>query len=167
MEALAIFDRKGELVESNGRPSVFIFVDFECPACKHYHQTVVRTLLDTPSISVKFVHFPLTNPNAIPATIASNCAANQGRFSQFVDVAYAHQGDFGTISWSDLAAEAGVPDLTLFQSCTADPNERQAVISSRSVGDLIGVNGTPAIAIAGRLHPRPLSGDAIRNFLES
>ncbi len=96
------------------------FSDFECPFCIKWHQEVWPQLNAAYGNKIKFIYrdFPLVDihPNALPAAIAANCAAQQGQFWAFHDLLFA-----GQMELSDLAYEAYATRLELnlaeFKQC--------------------------------------------------
>lgn len=64
------------------------FSDFDCPFCKRFHPTMTQLLDEYPD-KVRWVyrHLPLTDlhPNAAKKALASECAAEQGKFWEFAD----------------------------------------------------------------------------------
>jgi len=70
---------------------VMEFSDLQCPACKLVHAQVTKPLLQNygNKIRFEFKHFPLRNIHtyALSAAMASECAADQGKFWEFIDIA--------------------------------------------------------------------------------
>lgn len=106
--------------------------------------------------SLTLVHFPLSIHRFAPsAARASECALREGRFHEFVSVAYASQDSFGLKPWTRMAAEAGVVDTALFTRCTSDPTTASAVDSGSAMATRLKLTGTPAISINGWVFTRP------------
>ncbi|MGH7468760.1 MAG: DsbA family protein [Pseudomonas sp.] len=133
------------------------FADLECPYCRRFQQQIdsafskqqlrVRTL---------YVHFPLRNHKfAMPAAIASECAAEQGRFGAFVKSVYYKQDSLGLKSWSSFAYDAGAFDSTSFRTCLARGAVSERVAQGMEIGRRLGVRGTPTVIISGWLFNRP------------
>lgn len=86
------------------------FADLQCPACKTAHALLTKPLLEKykGSIRFEFKHFPLTNSHshALKAAEASECAADQGKFWEYIDVVYAHQDDLAKEPYEEWASTA-------------------------------------------------------------
>jgi protein-disulfide isomerase len=128
------------------------FTDYQCPYC-HRAQDVVERILDEYSGRVRFVHldFPLDNhAGAVPAARAARCAGEQGRFWDF------HRSlmkERGTLDNADLEARAaGLKlDAGKFARCLASDRYDEEIRAELDLGSGIGVTGTPAYFINGRM----------------
>lgn len=114
-----------------------------------------------------FLHYPLDmHPQAVPAALGAECAGEQGRFAEYLDVVYAEQDSLGNREWASLAARAGVPDTVAFNGCMAQEFGRDVIDRGKELGRRIGVNGTPTVIVNGwLLRPTPydtLSGVVAR-----
>lgn len=86
-----ITDKDHKTGASNGRITIVEFSDFECPYCSRYKATTDQILEAYPDdVTVVFKHFPLSfHQYAKPAAIASECAAEQGKFWEMYDELFA------------------------------------------------------------------------------
>ncbi|MGQ0765436.1 MAG: DsbA family protein [Gemmatimonadota bacterium] len=99
--------------------TVVEFTDLECPFCARFHE-VYRSLVvqHGANLSLVFVHFPLPSHRfAKPAAQAAECAAEAGRFAQFVDLVFQKQDSLGLLSFTSMAARPAW--LTRFLSTDA------------------------------------------------
>ncbi len=84
------------------------YSDIECPFCSRYHDTM-KQIIDLYGDDVRWVyrHFPLDqlHPNARPVAIASECAAEQGAFWEFVDLASTRQGNLNESGIQQVAED--------------------------------------------------------------
>jgi protein-disulfide isomerase len=97
-------------------------------------------------------HFPLSiHPGAERTHLASECAAEQGKFWEYHNKIF--QSTTGDYSDEILTGYAKELDLnnSKFKSCLASEKYRDKVIQDMAKGDAIGVEGTPAVFINGRL----------------
>ena len=140
------------LGDTSGRLQLVEFSDLQCPACKVFHRTTLPALIERfgAELSVRLVHFPITSHRfAMPAARASECAAHQGRFGEFVALAFAMPESLGVRSWTDFAREAGVRDTTAFVACLGNPRATQLADSGRALGERLRIRGTPTILVNG------------------
>lgn len=133
------------------------FADLQCPACKGAQPAIVKPLLEKygSAIRYEFRHFPLRQVHAFAeeAAEASECAADQGKFWEFVNDTYENQSK---ISRKDLFArgeKVGIKDRDLFERCIKSRIKRDAVQLDFVEGTKRGVNGTPTFFIAGEKAP--------------
>ncbi len=128
------------------------FTDYQCPFC-HRAQAVLDQLLTRYKGRVRLVHlaFPLEgHPGAVPAAKAARCAAEQGKFREY------HHGLMtapGLLDDADLKARAAKVGLKAaeFGSCLASDRHEAAIRASFEQGAALGVSGTPAYFINGRM----------------
>jgi protein-disulfide isomerase len=129
------------------------FEDFQCPFCKKVNDTVQR-VVDRYKDQVKLVHhdFPLQplHPAAWKAHEAARCAADQGKFWQFRDLLYKNAP---AASLEDLKGYASGLGLNMdhFTSCLGSGKFTAAVQRDEEEGERVGVQGTPAFFVNGRL----------------
>jgi protein-disulfide isomerase len=136
----------------DARITIVEFADYQCPFC-HRAQSTVDKVMSTYAGKVQLVHrdFPLDgHPNAFPAARAARCAAEQGRFWDYHRSLMVETGD---LSEADLKrrAEALKLDLVRFGACLASDRYDKAIQESLDAGLKLGVTGTPAFFVNGRL----------------
>ena len=133
------------------------FGDLQCPACKAAHTSIVKPLLakEGNAIRYEFRHFPLRNIHAFAeeAAEAAECAADQGKFWEFLDDNYENQSK---LSRKDLVARAGkvgVADTALFTRCIKSRIKKNAIQKDYEEGLKRGVQGTPTFFVGGEKVP--------------
>jgi protein-disulfide isomerase len=141
---------------TKGQPNAPIemieFSDFQCPYCQRAHATVEQVLANYGD-RIKFVyrHYPVQgHPNAKPAAEASECAKEQGKFWPFHDRLFANTSKLSDADLKDHAAAVGV-NTAAFNACVDSHKYRSVVEADARDGDAVGVNGTPAFYINGRM----------------
>jgi protein-disulfide isomerase len=131
--------------------TIVAFTDFECPACRSFHQRLAAVRRDLPgSASLRMIHYPLDNHRfARPAARAASCAARQGRLAAMYDLLFEKQDSLGLKSWSAFAADAGVADTMAFLRCNKSNDAVPEVEQGRSLGKELMIAGTPTLIING------------------
>ncbi|OFV90915.1 MAG: hypothetical protein A3H95_10850 [Acidobacteria bacterium RIFCSPLOWO2_02_FULL_64_15] len=128
------------------------FSDFECPFCLRAHPTVQQVLASYgDKIRFTYRHYPLSNhPHARPAAEASQCAAEQGQFWPYHDLLFA---DPSRLTDADLKARAVQLGLNAaqFNACVDTRKFKDDVDADVRAADAVGVDGTPAFLINGRM----------------
>jgi protein-disulfide isomerase len=137
---------------ANAPVTIVEFTDYQCPYC-HRAQAVVDQLLSQYSGRIRFVHldFPLDgHPGAVPAARAARCAGEQGRFWEYHrDLMTAP----GSLDAADLARRADALRLnrSSFDACVSSGRHDDAIQASLRQGEELGVSGTPAYFVNGRM----------------
>lgn len=131
--------------------TVVEFADFQCPYCKQA-TAVVDRILERYEGQVRVVYrdFPL-QPAGVSREIAEGgvCAAEQDRFWDYHDRAFAQQSSLSAASPSELAGELGL-DTEAFAECLESEATAASVERSRAGAERLGVSGTPSFFVNGR-----------------
>jgi protein-disulfide isomerase len=137
---------------ASARVTVVEFADYQCPYC-HRAQSVIDQVLSRYAGKIRFVHldFPLDgHPGAVPAARAARCAGEQGKFWEY------HRGLMtapGSLDAADLARRAATLHLdeSSFEACLSSGRHDGAIQASLRQGEELGVSGTPAYFVNGRM----------------
>ena len=132
--------------------TLVMYGDFECPYCGRAYP-VVKRLQESLGQDLRFVyrHFPISSRHryAQIAAEASEAAAAQGAFWEYVDKLYANQGSLDPKSLSLFAADLGL-DTDRFNQELDRRVYSDRVAEDLDSGIMSGVNGTPTFYIEGR-----------------
>ncbi len=137
---------------ASARVTVVEFTDYQCPFC-HRAQAVVDQVLQRYSGRIRFVHldFPLDgHPQALPAARAARCAGEQGKFWEYHRDLMTSPGALDAADLQRRAAALRL-DASSFDACVSSGRYDQAIEASLREGDEVGVTGTPAYFINGRM----------------
>jgi len=135
----------------DGVIQVMEFSDLQCPACRAAHTKVTLPLLEQYGNVVRFEykHFPLQSHRfAMDAAQASECAADQGKFWEYVGKVFEHQDSLGFDSIVAWAGELGL-DVDLFERCWKSRAKKGIALSDYREGRELGVRGTPTFFVDG------------------
>jgi protein-disulfide isomerase len=137
------------------------YADMQCPACQAAYDLINKPLLAKYGSKVRFEfkHFPLKNIHryAFEAAQASECAADQGKFWEFIDLAYAKQKSLSSTALREWATELKL-DGALFDRCVSSGIKEKVVNDDFAQGSKIGVDSTPSFFV---------NGKRVRNTLEA
>jgi protein-disulfide isomerase len=149
-------------VSTDGAPSkggatapvtIIEFSDFHCPFCKR----VLPTLAQLESqygeqVKLVFRDYPIDklHPGARKAHEAARCADEQGKFWAYHDILFAHAPKVRPEQLKAYAQEVGL-DVAAFEQCLSSGKYQTAVQNDIDEGSRVGVTGTPAYFINGRL----------------
>ncbi|NOS66901.1 MAG: thioredoxin domain-containing protein [Candidatus Peribacteraceae bacterium] len=143
------------------------YADLECPACRTANTAIVQPLLQkyATQIRYEFKHFPLRSLHRFTMDLAeaSECAADQGKFWEYVDAAFENQSELKSGS-ATTWGEALVGDTSLFSRCVRSHIKKDAVMADYDEGVARGVLGTPTFYVNGTQTPATL--DALSAAIE-
>lgn len=126
--------------------------DFQCPACGSAYTIINQPLLAKyeSKIRFEFKHFPLRtiHVNAYEAAQAAECAADQGKFWEFVDMDYQQQKDLSSTMLRTWGAALGL-NADLFDRCIRSEIKGATIMADEAEGEKLGVSGTPAYFVNG------------------
>jgi protein-disulfide isomerase len=130
------------------------FADFQCPFCSVASKTIESALAKEPGrFYVEFHHLPLPgHSSARAASLAAECAADQGKFESLYFALYRDQANIGKASWVEFAKRAGIQDISAFRKCVANEQHAQHIDEDIQVAAGIGVLGTPTWIVADSLY---------------
>jgi protein-disulfide isomerase len=143
----------------NAKVTIVEYSDFQCPFCSRGYQTMENQVLKDYGDKVMFIYknFPLPmHPWAEPAAVASECALQQKpeAFWKLYNYYFSNQRDITKDNIKDKSLEAlkddGI-DAAKFTDCFDNKKTLDLVKADQSEGSSVGVNGTPAFIINGRL----------------
>jgi protein-disulfide isomerase len=132
---------------------VVVFWDFECRYCRRFKATLDELLARQPtSVAIVYRHFPISRVGfSVPAAIAAECAAQQGRFDRFSELLFAAQDTLRRLSFEVTAVSADVHDTAAFHACRADPATRRRVDEDVRTGVELGIAATPSVLVGNEL----------------
>lgn len=153
-------DLKGRPTKGPAAAKVTIveYSDFQCPFCARGYQTMENQVLAEYKDKVRMVykHFPLPmHPWAEPAAVASDCVFKQNpdAFWKVYNYLYSNQKDVSPQNVKEkitAAAGEGI-DTAKLNECIDKQETLGQVKTDQAEGSSVGVNGTPAFIINGRL----------------
>lgn len=139
--------------------TIIEFSDFQCPFCAKFHMQTLPTIMDEyinkGTVKLVFRDFPIQNihPNAVPASIAAECANEQGKFEQMYHTLFKKQKEWSNLETSYAIAlfNQYASELQLneekFDSCIKNVKYIEEVQKDLDEGRTFGVTGTPGFFI--------------------
>lgn len=131
------------------------FADFQCPACRAavpLTNSIMTQYGDR--VMLVFRVYPLNmHKNAVPAAIAAEAAAAQGKFWEMHDSLYEHQDEWAEslapkTHFIAYATTLGL-NVEQFKKDLDNPALKEAVTKDRDAGDKLKLQGTPTFIING------------------
>ncbi len=168
--------KKNDFVLGNPSAKVAIveYGDFQCPFCGRFFQTTEHEIINNYVKSGKAVFvwrdFAFLGPESFRSAEAARCAGEQDKFWEYHDYLFTHQGgeNEGVFSDANLKSFAGKIGLNTssFNSCFDSQKYKKAVEASSEEGKSVGVNGTPATFINGKLISGAQPYDVFKQAIE-
>lgn len=142
------------------------FSDFECPYCKRASQTVEEVLKAYKGkVKIFFRDYPLPfHSKAKPAAMAARCAAEQGKFWEYHDKLFAKQ-ELAPEKLTAYAKELKL-DSAKFEECVKSEKFKDDVEKDIEAGSEVGVSGTPAYFVNGRMLSGALPLEAFKEVID-
>lgn len=126
------------------------YSDFQCPYCARFHATMVE-FINGYGDKVKWVmrNFPLSfHANAMPAANAAECAAEQGKYWEYVEKLFANQESLTEANFNNWTDDLGI-NASKFASCLSASKYQSRIDADLTGGQTAGISGTPATVILG------------------
>lgn len=125
--------------------------DYQCPHCGRAYP-IIKKIQKKLGNNLKFVfrNFPLAeiHPDATHAAIATEAAADQGKFWEMHDIIFENQGELEDADLIGYAQKLGI-DVAKFEADFEKDEHQEKVEDDFESGVRSGVNGTPTFFING------------------
>lgn len=144
---------------SQAKVTIVEFADFQCPFCEKFFQDtesqLIKDYVNTGKAKFAFRHYAFLGQESTWAAEAVECANEQGKFWDYHNYLYTHQGqeNSGTFNKDKLEGFAQTLGLNTdqFKGCLESDKYAQKVKDDVAEGQKAGVNGTPATFVNGQL----------------
>lgn len=139
--------------------TIIEFSDFQCPFCARFHVQTLPLLLenyiDTGKAKLVYRDFPIQSihPNAMAASVAAECADDQGKYWQYHDTLFENQNQWSKLETSEAVilfvqyTEALELNQEQFNSCLTSGKYIEEIRNDLDDGRNYGVTGTPGFFI--------------------
>ena len=144
------------------------FSDFQCPYCRALFPTLQKISADyKDTVRIVYLQFPLADihPQALKAAEASLCAWEQGKFWEMHDAMFADQASLGIEDLKRKGVGLSL-DMDSFGTCLESGKHFDDVRNDVREGVRVGVAGTPALFVNGRMLVGNQPYSEIRKIIE-
>jgi protein-disulfide isomerase len=174
-EGVSVAEADVEKAKSLGNPGapvrIEIFSDFECPACRVFHETVLPLLLRdyvTPGkVCLVSREFPLTmHPYSREAANFATAAATVGKYQAVADVLFLNQPAWGATGkvWDTVAGVLTPPEQKNVQELAQSPAILALVQQDIDSGLTQRLNRTPTLIVSRGAKRYPFAGPGLENY---
>ncbi|MBS3141441.1 thioredoxin domain-containing protein [Candidatus Woesearchaeota archaeon] len=128
------------------------FSDLQCPACSAANTVFIKIREEYKDrVRFEFYHYPLItiHSQAFLAAQGAECAKDQGKFWEFVDLSYENQDNLKRNGLIEFAGDLNL-DTNLFTSCLDSKVKEDDIIKDMGIGNNLNVRGTPTFYINDR-----------------
>lgn len=138
----------------NSEVIIVEYSDFECPFCARAYSDAVAYIkenYDDNDVAFVYRHLPLGfHQQAMPAAMATECAAEQGKFSEMHDMLFELGVQGGATSFEGFAEQIGL-DTEQYKSCVSSGKYESDIQEDVKQASSFGINGTPGFLVNGKL----------------
>ena len=139
--------------------SIIEFSDFQCPFCaRFYTQTlplIHEEYIEQGKVKLVFRDFPIQSihPNALPASVAAECANEQGKFKEMHDLLFENQNEWSrqetanALSLFSQYAKEMQLEQEVFDSCLINGKYIEEIRKDLEDGQNYGIGGTPGFFV--------------------
>lgn len=131
---------------------IIVYGDFECPFSASFNDTLDQVEKDyKDKVVIAYRHYPLrSHVMAVPAAIAGECAAEQGKFWEMYGKLFSdnRSGKLDTDQFIQDATDLKL-DMVKFRQCQDSQKYMNKIETQMLEGVNFGVSGTPGIFVNG------------------
>ncbi|GMV43241.1 MAG: hypothetical protein AMXMBFR64_49570 [Myxococcales bacterium] len=139
------------LGSDEGKVTVVVASDFQCPVCRRVVEPVEALVHEVPEVRIEFKQHPLSSHRrAEPAAVASMAAHKQGRFWEYHNLLFQNQAALEDADLERYAQQLSL-DMDRFRKDLQDPALLAQARAESKASELLGARGTPAFFINGKL----------------
>ena len=147
-----------QLGDPNAKVQIIEYADFQCPFCGRHHQLVapdlIKNYVDTGKATYVYKHLAFLGNESVWAAMASECAADQGKFWEYHNYLFEHQngenqGAFNKDKLIAFGKELNL-DMAKFEPCVNTDATFDRVRADTEEGQNLGVSSTPTFFVNGK-----------------
>ncbi len=161
------------LGEASASITVEEYADFQCPACGAFArgtlQDIKEKYVKTGQVKLILHHFAFIGDESTRAAEASECANDQGKFWEYVDLLFENQAGENQGAFADAKLISFAQQLELdterFKTCLDSQQHLAEVQASTEAGSARGINSVPTLFINGQMVRGAISLEKFEKYL--
>lgn len=170
----ALEEVKSELVDlrgagfmgnADGKTIIVEFSDYNCPYCKRMSSMVKQAIEANKDVKVVLREYPILGQTSQYAAIATLAAKMQGKYQQAHFALITAKGRLSEKRVKKILAGVGV-DIARLEKDMKRREIKAAINRNLQIGQLLGINGTPAFISGGTLFPGALNSEQFAKMLK-
>ena len=143
----------------NAPVTIIEFSDFQCPFCAKFHletlPLIMNEYINEGQVKLVFRDFPIQSihPNALPASLAAECANEQGKFKEMHDKLFENQKEWSNqsldnvmIVFTQYSLDIGLEEEK-FDTCLKNGKYVEEIQKDLNDGRAYGISGTPGFFV--------------------
>jgi protein-disulfide isomerase len=151
------------------------WTDFRCPYCAVFSRetlpVVIKEYVETGKVRLEVNDVAFFGDQSVDAAVAARAAGEQGKFHEFMTTVYEaapekKHADLTRERLIALAKKAGVPDVARFSADLDRKDLRNAVQSSTTAAQQLGVTSVPFFVAGETALPGAQPSEVFRQFLD-
>lgn len=158
----------------NAPVTLIEYLDFECEACGAYFPLVQQLAKEFPNdLKIAVRYYPLPgHKNGLPAALAVEAAARQGKFFEMHDLLFTEQRNWGEKPmptpevFEGYAEKLGL-DMVKFKQDVASQEVKDRVERDIKSGTKLGNTGTPSFYLSGEKIQNPRSLEDFKTLIQA
>lgn len=155
------FGSDPRLGNSKAKVAMIEFSDYFCPYCARFHKTTFDSLkqnyIDKGKLLYVYRDYPRSEAKqAIEASIAANCAGEQGAYWKMQKKLFQHSPRINLAFYKSAAKEFGL-NAKKYEACLQSEQQRKKIKNDFVYGGSLGIRGTPTFYI-GRVKGDKITG---------
>jgi protein-disulfide isomerase len=147
--------------DPEGDVTVVEFYDVRCPYCRRMLPVMAELLHGDPHIRLVYKDIPILGPQSVVGAKALLAAQRQGGYQKLHDLVMAGPAGVTEESLRTQAQRAGL-DWDRLQRDMADPAIARRLNDNLALARALGIDGTPAYVIGGKLLPGAIELSELR-----
>ncbi len=161
-----IYDHPMTPISGDPRGDVTIveFFDYQCGFCKRSLSAMMSMMKDDSKLRILWKEFPILGPVSRYAERAAMAAKKQDKYLDFHVAVMGSRGRLTETRVLELAAGAGV-DVERLRTDMADPAIVKYLDETIQLAQALGIRGTPAFIIGGRLFAGAIGEATMKDFV--
>ena len=157
---IKIFADNDPIIGNKDAPITIIeFSDFQCPFCARFHletlPQIMNEYINKGQVKLIFRDFPIQSihPNAVPASMAAECANEQGKFEEMYDKLFENQKEWSNqntdtliMTFNQYAVQMEL-EKKEFDTCLKNGKYIEEIQKDLNDGRVYGISGTPGFFV--------------------
>jgi protein-disulfide isomerase len=152
--AKEIYHSTADFVAGNPKGDVTLveFFDYNCPWCKKSVPELQKLIERDNNVRVVLKEFPIFGEESEYAARAALAAKAQGKYWQFHEALFAHEGKVNKAIVDEIAKEQGL-DMAKLKAEMEKPETQAIVERNQKLAQALGIDGTPGFVVNDQILP--------------